>query len=682
MNKVPSSSPDLTKENIEKLKELFPEILTDGEQIDFDKLKTILGQEVNGEKERYSFNWYGKKDAILGAQKPSKGTLRPDKEKSKNFDTTENLYIEGDNLEVLKLLQKSYSNKIKMIYIDPPYNTGNDFVYKDSFEDSLENYLEVTGQIDENGNFITANVDKSGKYHSNWLNMMYPRIKLSRNLLTNDGALMISIDDNEIENLVKITKEIFGEKNVKVIAVKMSESSGLKMASVNKLGTIPKLKEYIVIAKKDGLNKLYFDLIDKEEWDDEYNIYLENFDENDKKIIDEIKRQELITEKDIEFLDKLIGNVELKSVSKKLKELAIDKQEKIMEWKRKNSYRICQSVTSASVLNLAKIKKIKTDKQLFFVKSSSGELYFVKGNYNEQSKKPRLQMIFAEDNLTVHPGDFWMDIKTTGLDNEGIVPYKNGKKPLKLLVRLLNSITNNDDENIILDCFSGSASTAHAVMKQNQEFLTNNKFIMIQLPENLYSSLENTRDSKAKKQIQESIEFLKNYNKPANLSELGMLRIDLNGEKLYEYGSDKKLDIGYKVFKLDKSNIREWNSDFDDLEDNLFAYEDVFVEGRSELDVVYEIMLKNGLELTYNVNQFEHEGKNIYDIACGNLFVCLADNIDVSVAQIIVEKRNEYGTDTSSVVLKDAGFKNDSDKLNVIELLKDSGYPEENILTI
>ncbi|MCQ9882291.1 site-specific DNA-methyltransferase [Staphylococcus aureus] len=673
---------DITKENIDKLKKLFPEIVTDGEKIDFEKLKTILGEEVEGEKERYSLNWPGKKAAILGAQKPSKGTLRLDKKRSKNFDITENLYIEGDNLEVLKLLQKSYNNKIKMIYMDPPYNTGNDFVYKDSFEDSLENYLEVTGQIDENGNFITANVDKSGKYHSNWLNMMYPRIKLSRNLLTNDGALMISIDDNEIENLVKITKETFGEKNVKVIAVKMSESSGLKMTSVNKLGTIPKLKEYIVIAKKDGLNKLYFDLIDKEEWDDEYNIYLENFDENDKKIIDKIKRQELITEKDIEFLDKLIGNVELKSVSKKLKELAIDKQEKIMEWKRKNSYRICRSVASDSVLNLAKIKKIKTDKQLFFVKSLSGELYFVKGNYNEQSKKPRLQMIFAEDNLTVHPGDFWMDIKTTGLDNEGIVPYKNGKKPLKLLVRLLNSITNNDDENIILDCFSGSASTAHAVMKQNQEFLTNNKFIMIQLPENLYSSLENTRDSKAKKQIQESIDFLKNYNKPANLSELGMLRIDLNGEKLYEYGSDKKLDIGYKVFKLDKSNIREWNSDFDDLEDNLFAYEDVFVEGRSELDVVYEIMLKNGLDLTYKVNQFEHAGRNIYDVAYGNLFVCLADDIDVSVAQGIIDKRNEYGTDTSSVVLKDAGFKSDADKLNVIELLKDSGYPEENILTI
>lgn len=213
MNKVPSSSPDLTNENIKKLKELFPEILTDGEQIDFDKLKTILGQEVNGEKERYSFNWHGKKDTILGAQKPSKGTLRPDKEKSKNFDTTENLYIEGDNLEVLKLLQKSYSNKIKMIYIDPPYNTGKDFVYKDNFRDGIENYLEQTGQTDSEGNRLSTNFESNGRYHTEWLNMMYPRLKLARNLLNDEGVIFISIDDKEIDKLIYICNEIFGESN-------------------------------------------------------------------------------------------------------------------------------------------------------------------------------------------------------------------------------------------------------------------------------------------------------------------------------------------------------------------------------------------------------------------------------------------------------------------------------------
>ena len=212
--KMNGESLDITKDNIDKLKQLFPEILTDGDKIDFEKLKTVLGEEIEGEKERYSFNWYGKKNAILGAQTPSKGTLRPDKEKSKYFDTTENLYIEGDNLEVLKLLQKSYSNKIKMIYIDPPYNTGKDFVYKDNFRNGVENYLEQTGQTDDEGNRLSTNSENNGRYHTDWLNMMYPRLKLARNLLANDGVIFISIDDTEENRLKNICDEIFGEQNL------------------------------------------------------------------------------------------------------------------------------------------------------------------------------------------------------------------------------------------------------------------------------------------------------------------------------------------------------------------------------------------------------------------------------------------------------------------------------------
>lgn len=235
------------------------------------------------------------------------------------------------------------------------------------------------------------------------------------------------------------------------------------------------------------------------------------------------------------------------------------------------------------------------------------------------------------------------------------------------------------DSGIILDFFSGSATTAHATMQLNAEDGGNRKFIMVQLPEQLDEKSEAYKDGYrticdiGEERIRRAGELVKQELIEKN-DKAGML-----SEGIVD---PEQLDIGFKVLRLDKSNIREWNSDFEDLEDNLFAYEDVFVEGRSELDVVYEIMLKNGLELTYNVNQFKHEDKNVYDIAYGNLFVCLADDIDVSVAQAIVDKRNEYGIDTSSVVFKDAGFKNDADKLNVIELLKDSGYPEENILTI
>lgn len=212
-NKLSGESTDLTKKNLERLKELFPEVLTDGDKIDFDQLKTILGEAVEDNSERYQFTWHGKKRTILGAQKPSKGTLRPDLEKSKSFDSTENLYIEGDNLEVLKLLQKSYNGKIKMIYIDPPYNTGKDFVYKDNFRDGVQNYLEQTRQIDAEGNRLTTNTESNGRFHTDWLNMMYARLKLARNVLTDDGVIFISIDDSEQEKLKMICNEIFGEGN-------------------------------------------------------------------------------------------------------------------------------------------------------------------------------------------------------------------------------------------------------------------------------------------------------------------------------------------------------------------------------------------------------------------------------------------------------------------------------------
>ncbi|MHC3417089.1 site-specific DNA-methyltransferase [Aerococcus urinae] len=210
---VPSGSPDLTQMNINKLKELFPEAITDGGKIDFETLQTILGEEIDDEGERYSFTWPGKRESILGSQLPSKGTLRPNIDKSKDFDHTENLYIEGDNLEVLKLLQKSYNSKVKVIYIDPPYNTGNDFIYKDNFREGVKNYLEQTGQVDSNGNLLSTNSESNGRFHTNWLNMMYPRLRLARNLLTMDGVILISISDKEAANLKHICDEIFGEKN-------------------------------------------------------------------------------------------------------------------------------------------------------------------------------------------------------------------------------------------------------------------------------------------------------------------------------------------------------------------------------------------------------------------------------------------------------------------------------------
>lgn len=647
--KMNGESLDITKENIDKLKQLFPEILTDGNKIDFEKLKTVLGEEVEGEKERYSFNWYGKKNAILGAQTPSKGTLRPDEDKSKNFDTTENLYIEGDNLEVLKLLQKSYSNKVKMIYIDPPYNTGRDFIYKDNFKVGIDNYLEQTEQVDNNGNILSTNTENNGRYHSNWINMMYPRLKLSRNLLTKDGVIFISIDENEVTNLLNIMNEIFGENN------RVAVFPWQARTSVQNDTDISISHEFIICyAKNRRIENRRLKEQNKNIWNskDSFAFFPMKLDINSFSNPDNDLRGPW--KKDPFDAPNIRPNL---------------------------TYEITNPNTGEKFLP-PKGRHWRTEEKKYNELFSQGRIIFgVNG-----TARPQLKVYYNEKKDFGSVETSWFeaskyDTATTGTKQLqkifGSTGYFDTPKPTKLINKIINMTSKSND--IILDFFSGSATTAHATMQLNAEDGGNRKFIMVQLPEKLDEKSEPYKDGYrticdiGEERIRRAGELVKQELIEKN-AKAGMLADDIV--------DPEQLDIGFKVLKLDKSNIREWNSDFEDLEDNLFAYEDVFVESRSELDVVYEIMLKNGLELTYNVKQFEHEDKNVYDIAYGNLFICLADNIDVSVAQIIVEKRNEYGIDTSSVVFKDAGFKSDADKLNVIELLKDSGYPEENILTI
>ncbi|QNR07142.1 site-specific DNA-methyltransferase [Macrococcoides canis] len=619
---------DITKDNIDKLKKIFPEVVTDGQKIDFEKLKTILGEEVEGEKERYSFNWYGKKKTILGAQAPSKGTLRPDKEKSKNFDTTENLYIEGDNLEVLKLLQKSYSNKIKMIYIDPPYNTGKDFVYKDNFRDGVENYLEQTGQKDDEGNALSTNSESNGRFHSDWLNMMFSRLRLAKNLLKKDGLIFISIDDTEYNRLKNLCDEVFNEQNyVATLVWKKKQGGG------NDSNLIVTEHEYIILYAKN-INKAKINLDKNYELSDKLYPFKDQKGEYGLVTLDKSS---------IRYSDSLYYEIKDNNG---------------------NSYYPRKIGGKQSCWRWSKDKVLNEFEKLVF---KNGKIYTK--YYRPEGVIPKSLLVESLYGRTESGND---DIKKVF----GYKPFSY-PKPLALLSHFLSIGMSGND--IVLDFFSGSATTAHATLQLNAEDGGNRRFIMVQLPEQLDEKSEAYKDGYrticdiGEERIRRAGELVKQELIEKN-AKAGMLADDIV--------DPEQLDIGFKVLKLDKSNIREWNSDFDDLEDNLFAYEDVFVEGRSELDVIYEIMLKNGLELTYTVNQFEYEGKNVYDIAYGNLFVCLADNIDVSVAQAIVEKRNEYGTETSSVVFKDAGFKSDADKLNVIESLKDSGYPEENILTI
>lgn len=633
VNKMNGESVDLTAQNIAQLKQLFPEILTDGEKIDFDMLKTLLGEAVETEQERYQFTWYGKKKMIEGAQKPSKGTLRPVPEKSKDFDTTENLYIEGDNLEVLKLLQKSYNGKIKMIYIDPPYNTGKDFVYKDNFKDGIQNYLEQTGQIDSEGNILSTNAESNGRFHTDWLNMIYSRLKLSRNLLNKKGIICVNIGEEEHEKLKFVLNEIYGEKNLLGTIIWKKKTNG------NNQGHVPSIHDYIYCYAKniEAINEKEVGLLPTEE-----------FLSNNYSNPDNDPRGIWTTQ-----------------------DLSANHEGPYFPIKNPNTGEIHYPAKGRYwVFNEKEVeRRIKEGRIIFGKRGVTAPVQKV--FYNEKEfKKIKVSSIWSDVALNAHA-----TLEIAELFNQP--KLFSHPKPVGLIKKLSEVFTENDD--IILDFFSGSATTAHATMQLNAEDGGNRKFIMVQLPERLEEKSEAYKDGYrticdiGEERIRRAGEKIKAELKEKQ-QKAGML-----GEDVVDPDS---LDIGFKVLKLDTSNIREWNVDFSNLEDELDLYETPFIDGRSELDIVYEIILKQGLQLTYPIETFEVNGQTVYDIAFGSLFVCLSKKITADIAQAIIARRDEQGTETSSVIFSDAGFEHDSDKLNCIEILKDAGYPEDNLLTL
>jgi len=654
------STPDIAEENIAKLKQIFPDAFEEG-KVDFDKLKQDLGEYIDEDSDRYNFTWHGKGQALRLAQTPSTGTLRPCKEESKNWDTTQNLYIEGDNLEVLKLLQKSYHGKVKMIYIDPPYNTGHDFVYSDDYKDNLENYLQLTKQVDEDNRKIGTNSDASGRYHTNWLNMMYPRLRLARNLLTEDGTMCFSIDNNELTNVIKLTDEIFGENNRIGIIV-------WKNATDNNPTNIATEHEYIVFYAK---NK-------------------ENVDSQWKSKISDIKHV---------LVD--IGN--------KLNAEYGDSrllQEVYSNWFSKNKLQLWP----LDRYKYIDIGGVYTGSQSVHNPGREGYRYDV---MHPKTQKPCVQplmgyrfppdtmqklindgrIIFGEDEnkiveLKVYAKDYqeklssWMELdgRLGSYDLKGLFDQKSNvftnPKPVKLLKYLFSFILGEND--ILLDFFSGSATTAHSVMQLNAEDGGNRKFIMVQLPEPC---------------DEQSEAFKAGYK---NICEIGKERIRRAGEKIKAELGEKQngqtsliddsaavnpddLDIGFKVLELNSSNLKKWNPDYDQLELSLKNMIGNYVPGRTELDVVYEIMLKYGLQPTLPVEQRKvpNTDCNVYSIALGALVICLDDNITADVANEIVRLNRELQPENGMrAVFKDIGFKDDSVKTNTIEILKLGGVAE------
>jgi len=626
MNKLTPEMPELqsmniTADNITKLKSLFPEAFNE-DSVDFEVLKQLLGENVDDKEERYGLNWHGKRQARQLALTPSRGTLRPCKDESVDWDNTKNLMIEGDNLEVLKLLQKSYAGKVKLIYIDPPYNTGKDFVYSDNFQDNMKNYLEMTGQT-EDGVRITTNAETSGRYHTDWLNMMYPRIKLARNLLKEDGFIFLSIDDNEVNNLKLMCDDIFGQENF-VANVIWQKKYSTKADSKN----FSESHDYILCYKKSDQSKILGLPRSKQQESTYKNL------DNDPRGVwasDNLLRTEV--------RDYAVFGITSPSGMEHYPPAG-------------SSWRF----------NKDKIEELISDNRIWF-----GE---------DGNNKPRLKRFRSEVRDTIPPQTLW-GFEHVGHTDEGTKqlaelfdstrsPFPN-PKPVRLLQRIVQIATKEND--IIMDFFAGSGTTGQAVYELNETDKQDRKFILVQLPETL---------SKSNKEDLSAIYFCEELDKPLYLSELTKERLRRAGNKVKAINPDWNGDTGFRVFKLDTSNIRPWEATAETLSEQLDAYVSPILEGRSEEDLLTELMLKRGIDLNVNIETRQFDGLTVSSVEGGKLFTCFASQIPASSVEGLTKgildwhKSLKAGKDTVCYFLDDA-FENNVAKTNLCAILEQHG---------
>lgn len=656
--KMNGESMNIIDSNVEKLKEIFPEVFNE-DKIDFEKLQNVLGNYIDTEDEKYRFTWNGKMNALRLSQTPSVGTLRPCKEESRDWDTTQNLYIEGDNLEVLKLLQNSYLNKIKMIYIDPPYNTGNDFVYADDFKDNIGNYKKVTGQVDSEGNATSTNKDSDGRYHTNWLNMMYPRLRLARNLLADDGVIFISIGDDEISNLKKMCDEIFDENNMCGVISRLMKSGGAKGRFFS-----PNIEYILAYSKNINLAKDF---------------------------------REPLSE---DIINKLYTSVEENGERKGEKYRPFGLYQSSLDARPNQRYYIECPDGELVIPPGITMPQNKKDGEMVLPNSGDGCWRWSRERYLEEKSKGNIAFKKSDGTLINSEGlpakwNIYTKIWLSDRENEGMVPvnlitkWENRQstkelqelnipfdfaKPVDLIKYLIN-ISGCSEDSVILDFFAGSSTTAHACMQANVEDNAKRKFIMVQLPE---------------KTNEKSEAYKRNYQ---NICEVGKDRIrnaanKINNE-ISNFNQQLKLnekpknipDLGFKVFKLDTSNMRKWNPDTKNIEQSLIDQINNFVDGRTEEDALYEIILKNGLPLTVPVEELDIKGKKVYSIGMGALIVCLDNNITLDIADEIANISTEFEDKSQvTVVFKDNGFANDSVKTNIKETIR--GYGIGKFVTV
>ncbi|CAH5073993.1 TPA: site-specific DNA-methyltransferase [Klebsiella pneumoniae] len=609
MNKISPEMPelqsmDITADNITKLKSLFPEAFSEG-SIDFDVLKQLLGANVDEKEERYGLNWHGKRQARQLALTPSRGTLRPCKDESVDWHNTKNLMIEGDNLEVLKLLQKSYAGKIKLIYIDPPYNTGQDFIYSDDYRDNLSKYLNFTGQV-INGNKISTNTETSGRFHTSWLNMMYPRLKLAKNLLHSDGFIFVSIDSHEVSNLKIIMDDIFGEECYRnTIAVRR----GIKnvQAQFEDVSALSQGHEYILLYSKNSLSRLpKLSQSHLEQKPGKWDTFWRGTDRP-------TMRYELF---------------------------GITPEKGQWRWKKN---RTAEAIENYRFFLEKKSQQMSLDDWFFDnLTSTNKKLNFVRKNDEDvvQYYVPPSDGKILSDN--------WMDISLSG--NETIF---DTEKNTDLLERIINWICRSSND-IVLDFFAGSGTTGHAVLKSNSKNNSNIHYMLIQLPEPSNKS-----------------EFM-------TISELTKYRLIESGKKVKDGNPDWNGDVGFRVFKLDTSNIRPWEATAESLSEQIDAYVSPILEGRSEEDLLTELMLKRGIDLSVNIETRQFDGLTVSCVDGGKLFTCFAKQIPASSVEELTKgiidwhKSLKVGKDTVCYFLDDA-FENNVAKTNLCAILEQHG---------
>jgi len=625
IKKADLKSMDVPDDKLRQLKQVFPEVFTEGLKVDPDKLMLILGENLDTGRERFGMNWPGKADCFKIIQAPSIATLVPAKDESVNFDSTENLFIEGDNLEVLKLLQKSYYGKIKMIYIDPPYNTGSDFIYPDDYAENLDTYLKYTGQMDDEGRRFSTNTEDSGRFHTKWLNMMYPRLYLARNLLREDGIIFISIGDGEFSHLRKMCDEIFGEENALDVVTRVSKLTSNKgthfspscdyiLSYAKNISNLPEFTDRSAQADEDYVSLFRFE--DKRGKYNEVSLYMPSLDLRPNQRY----------------------YIECPDGSK-----VIPPAGKVFRWTEET------------------FKKNLSDNRVVFKKTKTSPLLDQKGkqaNWNVYTKlylNERLEKGLRPNTLFDNKS-FTNSCGSKALIKLGIdFPFS---KPFELIAHLM-SISGVGKDDCVLDFFAGSATTGHAVLETNHQDNIGRKFICVQLPELLDE--ENRKD---------------NFK---TIADIGKERLRKIIKNLQGAGSQGSLlndnALGFKVFKLSKSNFKIWEGDVDAqkeiVEKQLLMHVDHINPKSSQEDILCELLLKAGFELTTKIEKVLMTGKTVYSIEGGLMLICLEKELTKEVIKAMAEKN------PSRVICLDQGFAgNDQLKTNAVQIMKSKGVED------